>query len=191
MANAGFYLLEADDAPTLMAARAWAAERGLRVTWMGARDAWKVAGYLGADGARVITGPVHALPRSGFDPFDSPFRNAWVLAEAGCLVALRTDDPEVTRNLPFQAATASAWGLGRERTLHALTLGAAQVLGVDEFVGSIEPGKVATFFLAQGDPLDFGRVERMWIGGREVELSSKQTELRDRYLQRVRDAGSR
>ena len=179
------WIVVADDDATLMAARDWAHEHDYPVLWMGAREGWKVAGHLGADRARVVVGPVHSLPSDSFAPFDAPFRNAWVLKEAGCEVALRTDDPEVTRNLPFQAGTAAAWGLGADGALHALTLGAARVLGVDRYVGSLEPGKVATFFLADGDPMDFAPVERMWIGGREIELTSKQTELRDRYLRRL------
>jgi imidazolonepropionase-like amidohydrolase len=178
-------IIEANDAPTLMAARAWAQKRKLPVIWLGARDAWKIAGFLGEDGARVITGPVHALPPGDLDPFDVPFRNPWVLRQAGCRVALRTADPEVTRNLPYQAATAAAFGLGADEAARVLTLGAAEVLGVEAIAGSIEPGKVATFFLCAGDPLDFGIVKRMWIGGGEVELESKQSALRERYLDRV------
>jgi imidazolonepropionase-like amidohydrolase len=179
-------LIEADDAITIMAARAWAQDRDLQVIYLGATEAWKVAGYLGADQAKIILGSVHNLPPRSRDPYDSIYRSASVLKAAGCEVALRTANPEVTRNLPFQAATASAWGLGREAALHALTLGAAEIFGVDEFTGSIEVGKAGNFFLCGGDPLDFtGQVRRMWIGGREVELTSRQTELRDRFSDRI------
>ncbi len=179
-------LIEANDALTIMAARAWAKDRGLEVIYLGAKEAWKVAGYLGADRARVVLGSVHDLPMRSNDPYDATWRSASVLAAAGCELALRTDNAEVTRNLPFQAAAAAAWGWGREAALHALTLGAAQMLGVDQFTGSIETGKAANFFLSAGDPLDFpGGIRRMWIGGAEVELTSRQTELRDRYAERI------
>ncbi len=179
-------ILEADDLWTLMAARQWAAERGLDAIYAGAQDAWKAAGHFGADGARLILGPVHALPRGEHDPFDAPYRNAGVLEAAGCAVTLRTANPEVTRNLPFQAATAATHGWSQEAALRAITLGAAEVLGVDRYTGSLEAGKAANLFLAEGDPMDFpGAVRRMWIGGREVELSSHQTELRDRYEARI------
>ncbi|RMH05462.1 MAG: hypothetical protein D6702_00250 [Planctomycetota bacterium] len=179
-------MIEAEDVWTIMAARAWAGRRGLRVIWAGARDAWKVAGFLGADRAAVIAGPVHRLPASDTDPFDAPFRLPGLLEAVGCRVALRTANPEVTRNLPFQAATAAARGWSEDAALRAITLGAAEVLGVDRYTGSIEEGKAANCFLAEGDPLDFpGVVRRMWIGGREVELTSHQTELRDRYARRI------
>lgn len=178
--------IEANDAITIMAARAWGKDRGLDLVYLGAKEAWKVAGYLGADHARVVLGSVMDLPNRSTDPYDANWRGAMVLRAAGCQVALRTDNPEVSRNLPFQAAAAAAWGLGREHALRALTIDAARILGVDAFTGSIEAGKSANFFLCSGDPLDFtGHVRRMWIGGREVPLTNKQTELRDRYQARI------
>lgn len=178
--------LEAEDAPTLMAARSWAKERGLRAVFVGGRDAWKVAGYFGGDQAEMILGSVHRLPRSSYDPHDSPFRVAGILDAAGCRVALSTNDPETTRNLPYQAATAASWGWSQDRALAAVTIEAARILGVDQYVGSIEEGKVATFFLTPGDPMDLDTaIERMWIGGKEVPLTSHQTRLHERYLDRL------
>jgi imidazolonepropionase-like amidohydrolase len=181
--------LEANNAATLMAARAWAQERGLEVVYVGAGEAWKVAGFFGADQARIISNSTHRLPRGRFAPYDSAFRNASVLRKAGCIVGLATDNPELTRNLPFQAATEAAWGLDREASVRSITLDAARVLGVDQFVGSIEEGKVASLFLTSGDPLLIqDPVEQMWIGGKKIELESNQTQLRDRYLQRLSPA---
>ena len=180
-------LIEADSLWNLMAARTWVKERQLSVIWQGGRDAWKVAGILGADGAKVVVGQVHQLPGQKNDPFDAPYRNAGILKAAGCQIAFRTNDPEFARNLPYQAATAGTWGLGQEATLHALTLGAAEVLGVDAYTGSIEAGKSANFFLCHGDPTGFkADIQRMWIAGKEVPLTSKQTALRDRYLKRLK-----
>ena len=181
--------LEANEATTLMAARSWAQERDLDVVYVGAREAWKVAGYLGADRAKVVIGPIHRLPGSRYSPYDSPFRNAMVLRAAGCVVSFTTNDPEVTRNLPFQAATEAAWGGDREAALRSITLDAARLLGVADRIGSIEVGKVGSVFLTAGDPLELEHpVEAMWIGGGRVELTSKQTRLRDRYLQRLEPA---
>ena len=181
--------LEVDNAATIMAARNWAKERGLQVVYVGAREAWKIAGFLGADQASIISTSTHSLPRGRFTPYDTPFRNASVLRAAGCRVSLATDNPEVTRNLPFQAATEAAWGGDREASLRSITIDAARTLGVEEFIGSIEEGKVATLFLTSGDPLLIqDPVEAMWIGGRKIELESKQTQLRDRYMQRLSPA---
>ncbi|MFQ5749505.1 MAG: amidohydrolase family protein, partial [Planctomycetota bacterium] len=179
-------LIQTGNFLTLMRAHRWAKERGLSAVFLGCPEAWKGAGILGADGSRVLVGPIHRLPRNPSDPYDAPFREAGILAAAGCQVGLCTENPQTTRNLPFQAATAAAHGWGSDQALEGITLGAARVLGVDDLVGSIEPGKVADLFLSTGDPLDFqSRVTRMWIGGREVELASRQTDLRDRYEARI------
>lgn len=179
--------LYANDAMTIMAARAWVKENHLSVVYCGAKDAWKIAGYLGRDAARVIVTSAHQLPGSQFDPFDAPYRTASILEAAGCVVGLGTDNPEVTRNLPFQAATTAAWGLGAEKAAYAATLGSARALGVDRYIGSIEEGKVASFFLCTGDPLLIkDGIEQLWIGGKAIHLDSKQTVLRDRYLQRLK-----
>jgi len=61
----------------------------------------------------------------------------------------------------------------------------ARILGVDDRVGSLEPGKDATLFIADGDPLEARTVvERAWIGGREIDLTNRQTRLYDKYRQR-------
>ncbi|MDP6850361.1 MAG: amidohydrolase family protein, partial [Planctomycetota bacterium] len=179
-------ILDANGPFTLMAARNWAKERNLDPIYSGAMGAWKIAGFLGADQARVLLGSVHSLPRNENDPFDSPYRSAGILEASGCKVGLRTGDTHVARNLPFQAATAGAHGAGPNNALHFLSLGAAEALGISAYTGSIEVGKAANFFLAEGDPLDNdGQIRRMWLGGAEVELSSEQTRLRDRYQERI------
>ena len=78
-----------------------------------------------------------------------------------------------------------AWGLDRQEALKALTIGAAQILGVADRVGSLEPGKDATFFVSKGDPLEIRtHVTRVVIEGRDVGLDNKQLELYQKYLAR-------
>ncbi|MDP6963882.1 MAG: amidohydrolase family protein, partial [Planctomycetota bacterium] len=181
--------LVANSAATIMTARDWVAKHQLNVIYVSATDAYKVAGYLGADNARLIIGPVHSLPRGGAQAaFDYPYRAPSLLSAAGCDVALYTNNIEVTRNLPFQAATAQAWSIDDKfNSLYSITLGAAKILDLDQYIGSIEQGKVASFFLCDGDPLDSGvAIERLFIGGREVDLVSHQSQLRERYLKRLR-----
>jgi hypothetical protein len=181
--------LVANSAATIMAARDWVAKHDLNVVYVSGKKAYQVAGYLGADNAKVIMGPVHSLPNgSAQTAFDHPYRAPSVLSAAGCEVALYTNDVEVTRNLPFQAATAQAWSIdGDFSALRSITLGAAEILGVSKYIGSIEEGKVASFFICDGDPFENGvAVERLFIGGAEVDLVSHQSQLRERYLKRLR-----
>ena len=74
--------------------------------------------------------------------------------------------------------------------LRAITLGAAEFLGVDGRVGSLEEGKDATILLVDGDPFELGSVyERGWIQGREVAMEDKQTALYEKYREKYRQLG--
>jgi imidazolonepropionase-like amidohydrolase len=91
-------------------------------------------------------------------------------------------DTSNLRNLPYQAASAVAYGLSFEDALRAITLSPAEILGVADQVGSLDPGKLATLVIADGDPLEARtNVERAWIRGREVDLSSRHTRLYEKY----------
>lgn len=80
-------------------------------------------------------------------------------------------DSSFARNLPFEAAMAVAFGMPREAALRAITLGSAEILGVDDVVGSLEVGKEATLFVSDGDPLEIETtIERVWMAGSEVDL---------------------
>ncbi len=69
----------------------------------------------------------------------------------------------------FEAAIAAANELGFEGALHALTLGAAEILGIDDRVGSIEEGKDADLVLYDGDPFEYvTHIEGVIINGEVV-----------------------
>jgi imidazolonepropionase-like amidohydrolase len=66
--------------------------------------------------------------------------------------------------------------------MKALTLNPAQIWGVDKDLGSLDVGKMANVVVANGDPLDVKTdVKHVFIGGEEIPLVNKQTELRDQY----------
>ena len=91
------------------------------------------------------------------------------------------------RNLPYAAARAAAYGLDRDAALRAITLGAAEVLGVDDELGSLEKGKSATLIITDGDPLEVTtKVLYAFIDGRKIDLSNKQTKLADKYRAKYR-----
>ena len=78
-----------------------------------------------------------------------------------------------------------AWGLDRNRALRAITLDAATILGVADRVGSLEPGKIANLFIANGDPMEMKtQFTHIFINGRNVGLKSKHTELYERFSSR-------
>ena len=89
------------------------------------------------------------------------------------------------RNIPYSAAQARAFGLPYDEAVRGLTLNAARMLGVSDRLGSIEVGKEGSLFVADGDVLDLkATVTRMWIRGREIDLSSRHTRLYEKYRKR-------
>ena len=188
--------VHADDAGAILEALAFAQARGLRLVIVGGLEAWRVAGQLKAQSVPVIVAGVHRLPLRRNDPVEAPYFNPARLQAAGVDFAIATEgdgfDTSNLRNLPYHAATAAAHGLTPAQALEAITLSPARILGVDDRYGALEPGKVATLFLADGDVLEpRSRVLRAWIGGAEIDLSNRQTRLHDKYRQRypeTRDA---
>jgi imidazolonepropionase-like amidohydrolase len=96
-------------------------------------------------------------------------------------------DAPSARNLPYEASQAVAFGLPPDEALKGLTLYPAQLAGVAQRLGSIEPGKDATLFSADGDILDLRvNVKHMWIAGKEISLENRQTRLYEKYKNRPR-----
>jgi imidazolonepropionase-like amidohydrolase len=193
----GLVFFHVEDAQGIDDALGFALEHGLRPVIVGGTEAWRVTDRLRAQDVPVIIGGTHVLPMRRADPVDAVYANAARLSAAGVRFAIATPgdgfDTSNLRNLPYQAASAVAYGLPKAEALKAITLYPAQILGVAERVGSIDAGKDATLFLADGDPMDARtRVERAWIGGREIDLANRQTRLFDKYRQKypqTRDPG--
>lgn len=178
--------LHADDVVSISDALDFAERENLQAAIVGGHEAWRVADRLRRMNVPVILTGTHRLPRRRYDALDASYTAAVKLAEAGVPFALATlgDSFDTTnlRNLPYQAATAVAFGLSREQALKAMTLYPAQILGVAEHYGSLEVGKQATLFIANGDPLEASTtVEAAFIDGHEIDLNNRQTRLYDKY----------
>ena len=95
-----------------------------------------------------------------------------------------------TRNLPFMAGTAAAYGLTKEQALKAVTLNTAKILGIDKTTGSIEVGKDATLFVSKGNALDAltNNLEFAFVQGRKISLASKQTRLAEKFRTKFKQA---
>jgi imidazolonepropionase-like amidohydrolase len=172
----------------------WADEENLRVVIVGGYDAWRAADLLKRQNVPVIIGGIHNLPLRGYDRYDDWFVLPKRLHEAGLRVCISDGGggfgAPMSRNLPYHAGTAAAHGLPRDEALKAVTINCADILGVADRVGSLEPGKDATLIVTDGDPLEIPTtVERMFIQGREVDLSSKHTQLYEKYREKYRRLG--
>jgi len=188
-------LINANDLERIQSAVTWAAGRGLRVVIQGGRDAPMLAELLKRHDVAVLVRGVHAFPRRNDSAIDEPFTLPARLDAAGvrwCLAPHSMD--ENVRNLPYEAAMAVAYGrsLGFDEAdaMASITRNAAQILGIGEHYGTLEVGKSATLLLTDGSPLEMTTtIEAAYIDGAEVDLSNKQTVLRDRYREKYRRRG--
>jgi len=164
-----------------------------RAVLVGGYDAWRVAPELKARGIPVIVGPVLALPRRGWEPYDEAFTLPARLAAAGVTFCISDGGSPFSapnaRNLPYHAAMAVAFGLSKEDALRSITLTPAEIFGADKYVGSIESGKYADLVVADGDLLEEStHVEQVWINGAPLPMESRQTRLFEKYDARPKPA---
>ena len=138
---------------------------------------------------QVIVRRVHSLPPKPEDDIDLPYKLPFLLKKAGILFCLENSgDMEAmgTRNLPFYAGTASAYGLSKEEALMAITYSTAKILGIDKTVGTIEVGKDATLIVSTGDDLDVltNNIEQAYIRGKWLDLDNHQKALYRKFKEK-------
>ena len=183
--------LHANDIREIRSAVEWSLRRKYRASIMGGRDAWRVAALLATNRIEVALDVVFDRPERDIDSYDVHYTAASVLSAAGVKVSF-TEGPNRAgasniRNTPYDAAQSVAFGLPADEALKGLTLYPAQMLGLADRLGSIEIGKEASVFAADGDILDIRtHVTRMWIAGEEVSLESRQTKLYEKFRARPR-----
>jgi len=182
-----FLIVQANHAQTITDALTWAEERGLLdvLILTGVLEGWRVADQIAEKGVPVLVGPVLDLPSRPSDRYDKAYANAGLMKAAGVKLAIRTGEAENVRNLPYHAGFAAAYGLGREDALRAVTIDAAEIFGVDDLIGSLEVGKLANLFIADGDPFEPAtQVRHVFINGFMIPLDDRQRRLYQEFLQR-------
>jgi imidazolonepropionase-like amidohydrolase len=96
------------------------------------------------------------------------------------------------RNLAYQASMAAAFGLSKDEALKSVTLYPAQILGVADQLGSIEPGKTADLVVANGDPLEITTtIEQVYIDGKPIPMETRHTRLFHKYDSKPRGEKAR
>ncbi len=156
----------------------------LKVILRGPRDAWRVADTLAARGIPVSVGPTTQVPGTD-DPYDAIYAQPGVLAKAGVKIAFQTSGASDVRDLPYNAALATAYGLDMDEAMKALTINPAQIFGVADRYGSLEPGKVANVIVTTGNPLDVrSNVKYLFIRGEQVPLTDRHTKLYEQFRAR-------
>lgn len=180
-------LIDVDRAVDITKALEWVKERALtNVIFTGVSEGWRVADQIAAAGIPCVVGPVLSIPTRGSDRYDRAYANAGLLHQAGVQIAIRTGEAENVRNLPYHAGFAAAYGLGRDEALRAVTLGPAQIFGVADRIGSLDAGKQATLFVADGDPFETKtQVRHVFIDGWMIPMTSRQIRLYEEFLHRA------
>lgn len=148
-------------------------------------EAWKVKDLLKKHDIPVLLQPTQSLPFAEDDPYDKPFTQPAELAAAGIKFAFASFDTEFMRRVGSQAGIAAGYGLPREEALKAVTLYPAQIFGLADQLGTIEPGKVANLIVTNGDPLEIRtEVRYLFIRGQLTSTDNRHQQLYEEYRKR-------
>lgn len=157
-----------------------------KVVIVGGKESYKVTGMLRENNIAVMINRLHDLPELADADTDILYKLPYLLQKDSVLFCLQNQgDMEAmnARNIPFLAGTAVAYGLTKEQALQSITLNSAKIMGIDNLIGSIEPGKLASIVISDGDLLDMktNNVILAYINGKQINLKNFQNELYKKY----------
>ena len=182
-------ILSVDEGKDILKALDWISkmqeQTDARFILSGLENGWTVAEEIAESGLPCLVGPVLDVPSEDHMDYQAAYRNAAKLLDKGIQVALKTEDVENVRNLPFNAGFAATYGMSIEEALEAITITPAKIFGVDDKVGSIEEGKVANLFIAEGDPFEpMNHIEQVFINGFKIPMTNRHRQLYEQFLNR-------
>lgn len=158
-----------------------------KVVIVGGKESYKVTRLLRENHVAVMINRLHDLPDLPEAETDLVYKLPYLLQKDSVFFCLQNQgDMEAmnARNLAFLAGTAAAYGLTKEQALQSITLNAARILGIDDKIGSLETGKLASFIVSEGDILDMktNRIILAFINGKPVNLHNFQNDLYKKYM---------
>jgi imidazolonepropionase-like amidohydrolase len=180
-------VVSANGAAQINDAITWAQQEGVRLVIRGGGDAIHVADRLAANDIPVILTSTMAAPDRAYEGYDGAYTMPARLYQAGVRFAISGGAGTLyTNRLPWEAGVAVAFGLPEEEALKAVTINAAEFMGISDQVGSLEPGKQATLLITTGTPLDMtSDIEQAYIQGREIDMMDIQRFFFEKYMQKV------
>jgi imidazolonepropionase-like amidohydrolase len=171
-----------DRASDILQVIEFSTRHGLNSVISGGTEAWMVADQLAEAGVPVLINALSNLP-GNFDQLGARMDNAAILNEAGVTIAFFGAGTHQARKLRQIAGNAVANGLPYEAGLAAMTVSPVVIFALGDEYGSIEENSIADLVIWSGDPLDVtAAADQVIIAGKTVEMISRQTLLRDRYL---------
>jgi len=157
----------------------------VKIVLIGVRKPGAMLETLAKKKIPVVLPSPYSTPLEEDDAYDSTYTLAAELYRAGVKFAFGSFGAQFARNLPYEAGQSIAYGLPYDEGLKAVTLNAAEILGIGDRLGSVEAGKIANLIVTDGDPLDIRtQVRMMFVKGQSVDLESKHTRLYKKYLAR-------
>jgi imidazolonepropionase-like amidohydrolase len=182
----------AQDYDQITSAVAFCTRNDLKCVIVGGRESAQCSDLLKKHDIPVIIIGTHNMPRRDDSPYDEPFTLPSQLEAAGVRWCLASgEETPHDRNLPYNAGRAVGYGLDHDAGIRSISLSAAQILGVADTLGSLEPGKSATLIITDGSPLELTtRIDSAFIHGKRIDLSNKHTELNKKYREKYRQQGT-
>jgi imidazolonepropionase-like amidohydrolase len=178
-------LVIADEERDIRNAVEFCSKQNLKMILGGGADAWKVKDLLKEKKIPVVLGPTERLPEQEDTPYDKPMTQPSELFGAGIPFAFSSFGAAFSRRLPQYAGTSVAYGLPHDEALKAVTLNAAQIFGLSDQLGTIEPGKLANVIVTNGDPLEIQtQVRYLFIEGRLTSTDNRHRQLYEQYRKR-------
>lgn len=154
-----------------------AEEFNLDLTLEHATEGYKIADVLAAKGIPVTAGPI-LFSRVKYELKEMTPKNPGLMAKAGVKVAIQTDEMSAVKYLTINAALAVREGMPEEEALKALTIYPAEVIGVEDRVGSLEVGKDADVVVFDGNPFDYRTsVDLVLVDGRVAYIHEREEEV--------------
>jgi imidazolonepropionase-like amidohydrolase len=181
-------VVTANTASQINDAITWAKQENLKLIIRGGDDAIYVASRLKAENIPVILTSTMDAPRRDHEGYDEVYSRAAKLHKAGVKFAISGGSGSLyTDRLPYEAGVAVAFGLPEEEAIKAVTINAAEFMGLSDRLGSIEPGKQATFLITTGTPIDMtSNILQAYIQGREIDMLDIQKHFFEKYMEKVR-----
>lgn len=183
-------IISANEVRAMQDAITWAREENLRIVILGGRDAHLITDHLRETETPVLVTSVQSSPSRWWEPYYAWYELPRQLHEAGVTFAIvGTSSAPYANRLPFEAGTAAAFGLPLDEALKSLTVYPAQILGLDDLIGTLEPGKHASLIITDGNPIEYAtQVIQAYVRGRKSDMNDAHKELYQRYLQKVQEA---
>ena len=182
-------LVIADEERDIRNAIEFCSKQNLKMILGSGAEAWKVKELLKEKKIPVILGPTERIPDKEDTPYDKPMTQPSELFVAGIPFAFSSFGTSFSRRLPQYAGASVAYGLPHDEALKAVMLNAAQIFGLSDQLGTLEPGKLANVIVTSGDPLELQtQVKYLFIKGQLTSTANRHSDFYEQYRKRPKPA---